>query len=76
MTPDTSEELPPLVELGPPGHYRTPPAIQALGVVMPSYKAPAQIRLALESGHELDIPVTQDTIDALYRSLRSMTTRP
>jgi hypothetical protein len=58
------------------GRHRIRTAIQAEGVVMPGIEGPARIRLVLEGGYGLEIPVTQETIDALYRTLRSMTTAP
>jgi hypothetical protein len=76
MSMDAEGEFPPLVELGPPGQYSLPTAIQALNVAMPSRRGPARIRLALEGEYVLEIPATQDAIDGLYRSLRSMTTQP
>jgi len=73
---NSPEELPPLAVFGPPGHYRTALVVQVEDVVTASRKGPARIRLQLEGGYALDIPVKQDAIDALYRVLRSMTTRP
>jgi hypothetical protein len=75
MSKDKQEEFPPLVELGRPGRYSLPTAIQALNVAMPSHRGPARIRLALEGEYELEIPATQHAIDGLYQVLQSMTTR-
>jgi hypothetical protein len=69
---DSPEELPPLAALGPPGPYRTVPVQQVLGLATASRKGPARIRLSLEGGYELDIPVTQDAIDELFDVLRSV----
>ena len=66
----------PLAELDSTNHFRTPVAVRAEGVTMPGIEGPARILLSLEDGSQLAIPVTQHTIDALYRSLRSMTTQP
>ncbi len=56
--------------------YQAPTAIDLKSATRPSQLAPAHIQLRLETGHELDIPVTQHAIDALYRVLKSMTTKP
>lgn len=71
-----SEELPPLVELCEPGRRcRTASVKEVRGVVSPSTIGPARIRLLLESGCEVDIPMKQESIDALYRLLRSVAIR-
>jgi hypothetical protein len=56
--------------------FHTPLAVLAEGVTMPGIEGPTRILLTLEDGSQLAIPATQETIDALYRSLRSMTTAP
>jgi hypothetical protein len=60
----------------PSGHYRTPLAIQVRGCTMAGVEGPARILLTLEGGNELEIPTTQDAIDALYQTLRSVTRSP
>jgi hypothetical protein len=49
----------PLVELGPRGHYRLPPLAQIRGAAFPPGKVLTRLHLVLESGHELDIPLTR-----------------
>jgi hypothetical protein len=66
----SSPELPPLVELGPPGRYRTPDAIQCLAVDLGGSKAPPQLRLQLEGGFELVIPLKQDAMRPLFDCAR------
>jgi hypothetical protein len=71
-----SERIQQLDGLIPSGHYRTPLAIQVRGCTMAGADGPARILLSLEGGYELEIPATQDAIDELYRSLRSVTRNP
>jgi hypothetical protein len=69
--------LPPLSPLDHQGHWRTPVANSAADVAFP--KAPARalphIRLILETGHELEIPLTQDAIDRLAMLLEPLRTQ-
>jgi hypothetical protein len=70
------EPLPTPLELGPQGNYRVVPAANAARMVMPGRAAPTRIRFYLEGGYELDIVVTQATIDNLYQALESFRTGP
>jgi hypothetical protein len=65
-----------LASLIPSGYYRTPLAIRVRGCTMAGVEGPARILLSLEGGYELEIPATQDAIDELYRTLRSVTRSP
>ena len=70
LVDDSPPEMPPLVPLGPPGPCRTPDAIQCLGVSLGGSKAPPLLRLLLEGGHELVIPLTQDAMRQLFDAAR------
>ena len=70
------EPLPIPIELGLPGSYRVVPTANAARMVMPGRAATTQIRFSLEGGYELDIPVTQVTIDNLHQALESFRTPP
>lgn len=67
---DSEPELPPLVGLGSPGPYRTPEAVQCLGMVLGSHKAPPQLRLLLAGGYELDVPVSPDAMLGLVQAVQ------
>ncbi len=67
---DPSPENLPLVELGQPGPYRTPDAIQCLGVSLGGSKGPPLLRLELEGGFQLVIPLTQDSMRQLVDAAR------
>ena len=64
-------DMPPLAELGPPGRYRTPDAIQVLGVSLGGRTGPPQLHLLLEGGYELVVPMTPDAMQALFRAAKS-----
>ena len=68
---DASPEMPPLAELGPPGPYRTRDAIQCLGVSLGSSKLPPLLRLELEGGFQLVIPLKQDAMRQLFACIQS-----
>lgn len=59
-----------LAELVPPGSYRTPDAIQCLGVALGGNTGPPLLHLQLEGGLQLAIPLTQDAMRQLYDSAR------
>ena len=62
--------MPPLVELRPAGSYRTPDAVQCLGVSLGGHKAPPLLHLQLEGGYELVIPLKPDAMRQLWDSAR------
>ena len=66
----------PLVQLGPVAHYRIPTVVRVEGAAFPAGEVQARIHLRLESGHLLDMPLTQATIDELHASLGKLATPP
>ena len=75
MTASEPQQPLPLAELGPRGHYRIPPIVPVTGVVFSSTTQPIRIHLVLETGHVLDIPMTQAVLDDLYGALKSLATQ-
>ena len=70
MPTGTLRKAPQLSALpGFPNRYLAPTATQAVGVVTGSRKTPVHILLALDSGHEMEIPLTQAAILKLKRIL-------
>lgn len=50
-----------------PSQYITPPILEVTGMVLPTEEGgPIRIHLILEGGYELELPATQDAIDALH----------
>ena len=66
----------PLVQLGPVGHYRIPTVVRVEGAAFPPGEVQARIHLRLETGHLLDMPLAQATIDELHASLAKLATPP
>jgi hypothetical protein len=64
----------PIVELGPRGHYRLPPLAQIRGAAFPPGEVLTRLHLVLESGHELDIPLTRALAEDLRNSLTAILT--
>ncbi len=62
----------PLVELGPKGHYRLPALVHVLGAAFPSGEVLTRLHLELESGHQLDIPLTRALAEELRNSLTAI----
>jgi len=60
----------PHVELGPKGHYRLPALVQIRGAAVLQGEELTRLHLVLESGHELDMPLTR----ALAEQLRNLLT--
>ncbi len=65
---------PPLlsVEPGETSPIRTPPVLRVEDVTMPGIEGPARIRLMLDNGVRLEIPVKQDAIAALVGHLEKL----
>lgn len=73
MAPKPTPQQPrPLVELGPKGHYRLPPLVQIRGVAFPPGEVLTQLHLVLETGHELDMPLTRAVAEKLHSSLTAI----
>lgn len=68
---DDVPDIMPIVELGPAGKYRTPDAIQCLGISLASNKEPPRLHLQLEGEYELVVPLTQDSMRQLVESALS-----
>jgi len=73
---DLASEAPqqprPLLELGPKNHYLLPPLVQIRGAAFPQGKTLTRLHLVLESGHELDIPLTRAMAEELHNSLTAI----
>jgi hypothetical protein len=63
---------PPLLPLPPKGHYLLPPLGQLQGAAFPQGEALTRLHLVLESGHQLDMPLTRPQAEALHRSLTAI----
>ena len=66
----------PLVQLGPVGDYRIPTVVRVEGAAFSRGKVKARIQLRLETGHLLDMRLTQASIDELHALLRTLATPP
>lgn len=62
---------PPLLALGDPGKYQVDQMSNEVSLVLIGHKGLPQIRLNLEGGYELDIPVSQETLRQLQEILES-----
>ena len=59
----------PLLELGPKGHYLLPVLAQIQGAAFPPGEVLTRLHLVLESGHQLDMPLTRAVAEELHKSL-------
>ncbi len=67
---------PPPFERGPLDQVLLPAALHVVGLVEPIDTAPLQLRFFLKGGFELDIPLTQDAIDAAAQILDGFRSKP
>jgi hypothetical protein len=72
MTAQRPQQPRPLVELGPRDHYRLPPLAQIRGAAFPPGEVLTRLHLVLESGHELDLPLTRALAEELRNSLTAI----
>lgn len=62
----------PLSPLTQGGRYLSPTVLSAAEVAFRAGKAPPHMLLILETGHELELPLTQDAIDRMARLLEPL----
>lgn len=62
----------PLLKLGPKGHYLLPPLARFLGAAFPPGEVLTRLHLVLESGHQLDMPLTRQLAEELRNSLAAI----
>ncbi len=75
MSTTTPQRPPQFAEQVPPDNYQTPPVTLVVAITMPSIEGPGRIRLRLEGGYGLEIPMKQDAIDTLFGLLQSFATK-
>jgi hypothetical protein len=76
MSSEPSTPLPPPVQRVPSGSYRTQTVIRGINGKQADIEGPILIRLLLEGGDELEIPMTQEAVNDLYQLSKSLTTQP
>ena len=62
----------PLLALGPKGHYLLPALVRLLGGAFPPGEVLIRLHLELETGHQLDIPLTRAMAVELRNSLTAI----
>jgi hypothetical protein len=73
IDPGRAQQQPlPLVELGPRGHYRLPALAQIRGAAFPPGEVLTRLHLVLETGHQLDMPLTRVLAEELRNSLTAI----
>ena len=70
-----TKPLPQTARLGPVGHYAIPTVTRCPGLIDHGGKGLVHVQMVLVTGHELDIPLTQNAIDELYRVLDPICTK-